>query len=115
MEPTLAQRFMLLLGRTFLDFIDIKRRRRQTIDEDTMLFAIKVVAYYNGRSRFMCRLCCQRREYIEILIGNQAHNSSEAIIAASIEAIISFGMIDRFKQQMLHPPKPKEERNLRWI
>ena len=110
MEPTLAQRFMLLLGRTFLDFIDIKRKEEgKQFDEDTMLFAIRSCGLLPMGAAGLCAdYVVKEGNILKILIGNQAHNSSEAIIAASIEAIISFGMIDRFKQQMLHPPKPKE-------
>ena len=34
-------------------------------------------------------------------MNNQSHNSRESIILASIEALIGFGMVHRFKQKLL--------------
>ena len=95
MELAVAQRFLFLLGRTLLDLID------KRFDEETNLFAIRSCGLLPMSSGGVCADFVVESHILEMLMNNQSHNSRESIILASIEALIGFGMVHRFKQKLL--------------
>ena len=70
-------------------------------DEETNLFCDQKLWTVLMSSGGVCADFVVESHILEMLMNNQSHNSRESIILVSIEALIGFGMVHRFKQKLL--------------